>query len=138
MESLFGGGDHDTQRSSVDQMADAILAGRTVHAFSDRTVSPSYACDVAAATASLLTRTPATGVYHCVGSGMGTWVDVASQLARCLGRSAEIVPVSAASRSHRAKRPKFCALSNAKLTRAGIEMPAWMDALRRYAATRVV
>ncbi len=137
VESLFGGGRADTQGSSVDRMADAILEGRTVHAFSDRTVSPSYACDVAAATASLLECTPAPGVYHCVGSGSGTWVDVAAQLARCLGQSTEIIPVSVASRPYKAARPKFCALSNAKLTKSGIEMPAWMDALRRYAATRV-
>ena len=29
-----------------------------------------------------------------------------------------------------APRPKFAALSNAKLARAGIAMPTWQDALR--------
>jgi dTDP-4-dehydrorhamnose reductase len=31
-----------------------------------------------------------------------------------------------------ASRPLFAALSNAKLTAAGIAMPTWEDALRRY------
>jgi dTDP-4-dehydrorhamnose reductase len=31
-----------------------------------------------------------------------------------------------------APRPKFCAMSNAKLAAAGIDMPTWQDALRRY------
>jgi dTDP-4-dehydrorhamnose reductase len=31
-------------------------------------------------------------------------------------------------------RPQYAALSNDKLRRAGVEMPAWDDALRRYVA----
>jgi dTDP-4-dehydrorhamnose reductase len=32
----------------------------------------------------------------------------------------------------RAQRPMFCALSNEKLRSAGVDMPAWQDALQRY------
>jgi len=32
----------------------------------------------------------------------------------------------------KARRPQYPALSNAKLARAGIPMPAWQDALRRH------
>jgi len=32
----------------------------------------------------------------------------------------------------RADRPLYCALSNDKLTAAGIVMPTWQDALARY------
>jgi dTDP-4-dehydrorhamnose reductase len=35
----------------------------------------------------------------------------------------------------RAERPKFCALSNEKLRRAGIDMPSWQDAVARYVET---
>jgi dTDP-4-dehydrorhamnose reductase len=31
-----------------------------------------------------------------------------------------------------APRPRFAALSNAKLTGAGVAMPTWQDALARY------
>ena len=34
--------------------------------------------------------------------------------------------------SLRARRPQYCALSNAKLQALGITMPAWQDALARY------
>ena len=37
--------------------------------------------------------------------------------------------VSVADVSLRARRPKYCALSNAKLVATGIDMPAWRDAL---------
>ena len=135
VESLFGGCRRSTHGSSLDRMARAILDGRTVHAFSDRTVSPSYAPDVTDATAALLDRRPAHGLYHCVGSGSGTWLDVATELARCLERPADIVPVSMAERSLKATRPAFCALSNAKLSRVGIALPHWHNAVKRYAAS---
>ena len=134
--SLFGGGRPGVRASSLDRMAEAILAGREVQAFADRTVSPSYVPDVAAATAALLAAAPPAGVYHCVGSGRATWLELATELARRLDREACIVPVAAADRPQRARRPMFSALANARLTRAGVEMPPWTDALGRYAAER--
>lgn len=134
--SLFGGGRPGVRASTIDRMADAFLAGREVHAFADRTVSPSYVPDVAAATAALLAAAPPAGVYHCVGSGRATWLELATELARRLDREARIVPVAAADRPQKARRPMFCALANARLARAGIEMPHWTDALGRYAADR--
>jgi dTDP-4-dehydrorhamnose reductase len=37
----------------------------------------------------------------------------------------------------KAVRPQFCALSNAKLRAAGIDMPTWQEALDRYLVDRV-
>ena len=143
LESLFGGaalatppGVHGRRGSSLDRIADAILEGREVRAFSDRTVSPSYVDDVANATEALVAAEPPVGIYHCVGSGMASWVEVATQLAQRLGQPARIVPIRMDDRPLKAKRPRFCALSNAKLAGAGIQMPTWQDALSRYAAAR--
>ena len=36
-----------------------------------------------------------------------------------------------------AKRPQFSALSNRKLASAGVVIPSWQDAIRRYADTRL-
>ncbi len=96
-------------------------------------MSPSYVDDVADATAAILTLRPAPGVYHCVGSGWATWLDVATELARCLGRTPDITAIRMAERSLRARRPAFCALSNAKLAAAGVTLPSWQDAVDRYA-----
>ena len=141
VESLFGGGlqhhAHGRQRgSSLDRIADAILAGKEVRAFSDRTVTPSYVDDVVDATSALLASGAPRGLYHCVGSGMGTWLEVSSHLAAALGRSAKIIPVTMASVSLKARRPQFCALSNTKLKSVGVTMPTWQDALGRYANAR--
>ena len=131
VESLFGG---HPAKSSIDKILAGIEHGQPVRVFSDRTVTPSYVADVTTATAALLERQPAFGVYHCANSGVTTWEGVAIEAARLLNKDAEILAVSSDSVKLRAKRPRYCALSNQKLADAGIAMPAWQDALARYVA----
>ena len=45
-------------------------------------------------------------------------------------------PVKVADVALKAKRPQYCALSNAKLAEAGAAMPDWRDALARYLRRR--
>jgi dTDP-4-dehydrorhamnose reductase len=129
VESLFGG---HPAKSSIDKILAGIENGQPVRVFADRTVTPSYVADVTAATEALLSRQPAFGVYHCVNSGVTTWHGVAVEAARLLKKEAEIVPVSSDAVKLRARRPRYCALSNEKLASAGIAMPSWQDALARY------
>jgi dTDP-4-dehydrorhamnose reductase len=131
VESLFGG----TMTSSVDRLLKSIVDGQPVRAFADRTVSPSYVEDVVHATRALLDGAHPYGLYHVVNSGHTNWLVVAQELARLAGRpDAAITGVDMASSGLRASRPKFAALSNAKLVNAGITMPTWQDALTRYVA----
>jgi dTDP-4-dehydrorhamnose reductase len=129
VESLFGG---QPAKSSIDKIIAAIREGRPVRVFSDRTVTPSFVDDVALATEEMLTTHAAPGVYHCVNSGEGTWLDIAQEVVRLLKREAEIVPVRVDEVKLKARRPKYCALSNDKLAAAGITMPSWQAALERY------
>lgn len=131
VESLFGGA---RRRSSVDRIVDAIAAGEPARVFVDRTVSPSYVADVADATWRLIETSAPHGLYHCVNTGHTTWLALAEEIARILGRDARLVPVRVADVPMRARRPQYAALSNDKLRRAGVEMPAWNDALQRYLA----
>jgi dTDP-4-dehydrorhamnose reductase len=130
VESLFGG---EAAKSSIDRIIDALRGGREARVFADRVVSPSYVEDVAAATEALLDRTAPSGLYHCVNSGHATWLGVGREIARVLGVPERLLqPVSVTDVVLRARRPVFAALSNEKLRRAGIEMPPWQDAVRRY------
>jgi dTDP-4-dehydrorhamnose reductase len=131
VESLFGG---ERAKSSVDRILDGIRRGETVRVFVDRIVTPSYVEDVAGATMRLIQARPACGLYHCVNSGVTTWLGIAEEAARLLRREASIEPVSVDAVKLRARRPRYCALSNEKLRLAGIEMPAWQEALARYIA----
>ncbi|OFW21520.1 MAG: dTDP-4-dehydrorhamnose reductase [Acidobacteria bacterium RIFCSPLOWO2_12_FULL_66_21] len=129
VESLFGG---PRAKSSVDRILEALRAGEPARVFIDRTVTPSFVEDVAGATAQLLERRPPSGIYHCVNSGPTTWLGIAEEAARLLGCQPDIVPISVRDVTLKAKRPQYCALSNEKLREAGIDMPPWQDALRRY------
>jgi len=129
VESLFGGA---RRRSSIDRIVAAMREGTPSPVFVDRTVSPSYVVDVAEATWMLLTTRAPHGIYHAVNSGATTWHALAQEAARILGLQAELVPVRVADVPMRAKRPQYCALSNARLASAGFVMPRWDDALRRY------
>jgi dTDP-4-dehydrorhamnose reductase len=133
VESLFGEpGPGGTRRGSLGTIVARIRAGETVPVFVDRTVSPTYTADVAAATRELLTGGAPAGLYHCVNSGAATWEAIAVEAARLLDRPIEMQRITLESVALKAPRPKFCALSNAKLASVGIVMPAWQDALRRH------
>jgi dTDP-4-dehydrorhamnose reductase len=134
VESLFGG---SHAKSSVDRLLDGILRGQQVRAFVDRTVSPSYVEDVVSATAALLDDALPFGLYHCVNSGWTTWADLARELGRMADRpDASITEVPLADAGLPTPRPRFAALSNAKLASAGIALPPWRDALERYVRRR--
>jgi dTDP-4-dehydrorhamnose reductase len=131
VESLFGG---TLAKSSIDRIVGAIAEGREAKVFMDRTVSPSYVVDVAAATKALVERGE-PGLYHCVGTGSATWYEVAQEIARVLGKAkdARLAPISVADVALRAKRPQYAALANDKLGRI-VPLPTWQDALRRHLA----
>ena len=133
VESLFGGA---RAKSSIDRIIDAVSEGRKARVFVDRVVSPSYVVDVARATRTLLERSAAAGLYHCVNSGETTWLGLAEEIVRLLAVPARLVPVKVADVPLRPPRPQYCALSNQKLGRAGVDMPSWQDALARYLELR--
>lgn len=133
VESLFGG---QAARSSLDTMLRNMRSGAPVTAFADRIVSPSYVADVAQATWRLITQPAPFGLYHCVNSGMASWLEVAGYVREVAGLpDAEIRGVPSASVNLRARRPRFAALSNAKLGSVGIPMPTWQDAVARHIAS---
>lgn len=129
VESLFGG---VNAKSSIDKIAQSIAEGREAKVFRDRIVSPSFVTDVAAATVALVDHGE-PGLYHCVGTGHASWYEVGLEIARVMGkaREARLQPVSVADVSLRARRPRFAALANGKLSRV-VPVPTWQDALRRY------
>jgi len=131
VESLFGG---PRAKSSIDKILASIQAGQPTRVFSDRTVTPSYVEDVVAVTEGILARRPEAGLYHCVNSGVTTWLGIAEEVARLLGREAKIVTVKLADVKLVARRPLYCALANGKLTAAGFTLPTWQDAVARYVA----
>lgn len=136
VESLFGGPGVRTaaRRGSLGTIVDRIRAGEPVPVFVDRTVSPTYTPDIAMATRALLERNLPSGTYHCVNEGAVSWRTVAEEAARLLGRPIELRELTLATLGARAVRPRYCALSPARLASLGVVMPGWRDAMARFFA----
>jgi dTDP-4-dehydrorhamnose reductase len=111
-----------------------VCAPPEVPVFTDRVVSPSYTPDLARAARTLVERGVAPGLYHCVNSGQATWSEIAEHAATLMGVALRMRPVTLKTAGLRAQRPRYCALSNAKLAAAGIAMRSWEEALREFLA----
>jgi dTDP-4-dehydrorhamnose reductase len=137
VESLFGTPrGWSGRRGTIDHLADGLEQGRPVRVFTDRTVSPGYVPDIAAATRHLIDAQAPGGVYHCVNSGSATWEQVARELALVMGVHPTLEPTTMEAVPLKASRPRFCALANDKIAAAGYPMPSWQDAVRRWIERR--
>jgi dTDP-4-dehydrorhamnose reductase len=133
VESLFGRAPGaGPEKGSVAGIKKTLLEGGSPKVFEDRTISPTFVVDAARATRQLIEAGAPAGVYHCVNSGLCTWLTFAEALAQRLGIEARLVPVRMGDLTLKAVRPQYCALSNDKLRSIGIAMPTWQDALARY------
>jgi dTDP-4-dehydrorhamnose reductase len=133
VESLFGQpGPAGARRGSLATIVDRIREGGEVPVFVDRTVSPSYTTDVARATRAVIERELAPGLYHCVNAGAATWAQIAEEAARVMGLPFRMKRLTLESVKLAARRPRYCALSPARLASEGVVMPTWEDALGRY------
>lgn len=136
VESLFGRAPGARPaKGSVAGILNTLMSGGEARVFEDRTVSPSYIIDVAAASRRLVETRAPFGLYHCVNSGRCTWLEFARELARQLGVEPRLVPVRMSDMHLRAERPRYCVLSNDKIAAVGVPLPTWQDALARYLAT---
>jgi dTDP-4-dehydrorhamnose reductase len=133
VESLFGEpGAGGARRGSVGVIVRLIAAGDEVPVFTDRVASPTYTPDLARATRTLVEGDAAPGLYHCVNSGAATWVEIAKEAARLVGRPLRAKPIMLGSVQLKAPRPRYCALSNHKLLSAGVRMRSWQEALHAF------
>jgi dTDP-4-dehydrorhamnose reductase len=133
VESLFGRRPDGTPiEGSVATILHGLKSGTAVKVFEDRIVSPTYVADAVRATRELIERRAPAGIYHCVNSGRCTWLEFALEAARLMGVEPRLERIMLDDVKLKAARPRYCALSNAKLASTGIEMPAWRDALEHH------
>jgi dTDP-4-dehydrorhamnose reductase len=110
--------------------------GKTLRVVNDQRCTPSFTADVATATAALV-GTTAHGFYHITSAGECTWYELAKEVFRLAGVSADLSPTTSAEYGAAAGRPAYSVLSNEKLRSAGVTPPRhWAEALATYMAER--
>jgi dTDP-4-dehydrorhamnose reductase len=105
--------------------------GEPVRVVADVYASPTYAGDLADALARLV-GSDAYGLYHAADTGPVSWYDFAREAVRQAGVDVALEPIRAQDWKAQAIRPRFSALSTAKLSGLGIEMPSWQDGIKAY------
>jgi dTDP-4-dehydrorhamnose reductase len=134
---VFGpGGRHTARGNFIEVMLRLANSGQPIRVVEDFVASPTYAPELALRTADLVDLR-ATGVVHVGGGAPISWFDYARLIFDVAGLAPELKPSN--ERQHRtvARRPKFSALSNAKMERLGVKpMPPMRDAVHDYMARR--
>src|SRR4051794_1211346 len=134
---VFGPGGLATARGNfVELMLRLAASPNPIRVVEDHVASPTFAPLLAARTIDLLERN-LSGLFHIGGGAPTSWF----QFARLIFDAAGLDPVLLATneREYRtpARRPKYSALSNAKMERSGVApMPPLRDVLVRYFAER--
>ncbi len=134
---VFGPGGLNTARGNfVELMLRLAGGGQPIRVVEDHVASPTYAPLLAARTIDLAERN-LDGVFH-IGGGMPiSWFE----FARTIFQAAKLDPLLLATneREYRtaAQRPKYSALSNGKMERAGLDpLPPLQQAVELYFAAR--
>ena len=114
------------------------IRDRPIRVVEDHVASPTYAPLLAARTLDLVERGQ-TGIFHVAGGTPTSWFHYAQSIFAAALPDHAVELHSTNEREYRtaAHRPKFSALSNARMESLGIEpMPSLGEALRLYFAAR--
>ena len=134
---LYGpGGLHTARGNFIELMLRLARGSQPIRVVEDHVATPTYAPALAERTAQLLERN-ATGVFHVAGGTPISWFDFARMIFRLAGVAPELSATSERQYRTEAKRPKFSALSNAKMEALGVApMPSIEEAVTDYFTRR--
>jgi dTDP-4-dehydrorhamnose reductase len=130
---VFGPGGLTTARGNfVELMLRLAASPNPIRVVEDHVASPTYAPALAARTIDLAEKRCA-GVFHVGGGTPISWFEFARLIFETAGVSPQLTATNEREYRTPARRPRYSALSNAKMEKAGVApMPALKDALREY------
>lgn len=134
---VFGPGGLRTARGNfIELMLRLAASKQPIRVVEDHVASPTYAPLLAARTADLL-EGKHHGLFHVGGGTPISWFDYAATIFRVAGLQPELRPTNEREYRTAARRPKYSALSNAKMEASGIEpMPTLESAIEMYLKAR--
>jgi dTDP-4-dehydrorhamnose reductase len=134
---VFGPGGLNTARGNfIEAMLRLAASNQPIRVLNDHVASPTYSPFLAARAADLVDRN-LTGIFHVGGGEPISWFDYAAMIFRVAGLHPELKPTNEREFRTAARRPKYSALSNAKMERSGIEpLPKLETAVKLYMEAR--
>jgi dTDP-4-dehydrorhamnose reductase len=134
---VFGPGGLNTARGNfIEAMLRLAASGQPIRVLNDHVASPTYSPFLAARAVDFVDRSLA-GIFHVGGGEAISWFDYAAMIFRVAGLNPELKPTNEREFRTAARRPKYSALSNAKMERAGIEpLPPLETAVKLYMEAR--
>jgi dTDP-4-dehydrorhamnose reductase len=134
---VYGPGGLDTARGNfVELMLRLAANGQPIRVVEDHVASPTFAPALASRTADLVER-GVEGTVHIGGGTPISWFDWAVKIFDAAGLKPLLKPTNEREFRTAARRPKYSALSNAKLHSLGVEpMPSLDQAIRLYLEAR--
>lgn len=136
---VFGPGGLKTARGNFIELMLRLASARPpqpIRVVEDHVASPTYAPALAARTLDLVERN-CTGIFHAGGGTPISWFEYARLIFQTAGLQPELQPTNEREYRTAARRPKYSALSNAKMEAEGIEpFPPLAGAIGDYLAIR--
>jgi len=134
---VYGPGGLATARGNfVELMLRLAASGQAIRVVEDHVASPTFAPALASRTADLVERRE-EGIFHIGGGTPISWFDWAVNIFHAAGLTPPLKPTNEREFRTAARRPKYSALSNAKLHSLGVKpMPSLDDAIRMYLEAR--
>lgn len=134
---VFGPGGLNTARGNfVEMMLRLAAQGQTIRVVEDHVASPTFAPALAARTVDMVEK-QIDGTIHAGGGEPISWFDWAVKIFRAAGLNPPLKGTNEREFRTAARRPKYSALSNAKMESLGIApMPPLDEAIRLYLECR--
>jgi dTDP-4-dehydrorhamnose reductase len=136
---VFGPGGLKTARGNFIELMLRLASSRNpqpIRMVEDHVASPTYAPVLAARTLDLVERN-CSGVHHAGGGTPISWFEYAKLIFESAGLHPELQPTNEREYRTAARRPKYSALSNAKMESEGVApFPPLAVAVKSYLAIR--
>ncbi len=134
-EWLYAKPENETAKKSFNEiMLDLATTNPVLQGVSDEIGRPTWAKDLAEASASLMTSGNSCGIYHITNAGQASRLAWTEEILRIKGIQIPVEPVSGNSFPRPAKRPQFELLNSTKLP----PLRSWQEALNEYLQSKLV
>jgi dTDP-4-dehydrorhamnose reductase len=116
----------------VETMLRLAGQGKPLRVVADQVCTPSYAADMADATAALL-RNGRPGLYHLTNAGACSWHEFAAAVFELAGVRADLTAITSDEYGAPARRPRYSVLARGACDALGLPSPRpWREALAAY------